>query len=674
MGPITPPTTVTGENDSLICENQVGSLNSTTSSPAQSGTTGSTTNGGAGGTGTLGPYVPPTLCVGDWEITTTTPTAAQIQAQIIQAGYVAESLNISGAPINIYPLLGVHQQGNGSLLSKGMIIGSQPSPGYPISGINQSGQSWRSIQTGTSVAGACYIGLDFGIKTLSNDTVSPNQTEYEPEAAKWTGVGCIMLTQSNNPGFFATQVRVDIATGDVAPLTPVFTGVGNGTIAGVTVGSDVTQGTVILQQLTPTTFNCYVQLPNSTVMGLGTASVGVPFNSTFINFTINMGSTAFASGDMFTIACNYLWTRAGVFNVIQSPSPQALNLHTVLKCKAVRVVPIMFTGTGNWEVDALDVLDEMPEPVTTTDGSINDIQDLFFNENRDRSYQTTPVMLKCAYTPADSINDLSKFGLSILDQYVFTCSYATMVSLIGRPIVTGDIIEVIPELQWDQNLKPVRKFLEVTDTGWSAAGFGPSYTPFVYRFAAQQALPSQETRDIFGTMDTEKYLMADSIFNNGIGQQIDTTPLTRTEEISKKAANKVPEIGSDDNRSMTQVILPPQVASNPPRNPVGNPTSDTTSLSVPNNLYIEDGLPPNGESYGEGFTLPATSGLQDGVYFRLYYPPETQIAPRLYRFSAVKNRWLFVEQDKRGQYASAKPSVRSIMQSTTRVPLNKKQT
>ncbi|MDV7390015.1 hypothetical protein RZS08_01625, partial [Arthrospira platensis SPKY1] len=112
-----------------------------------------------------------------------------------------------------------------------------------------------------------------------------------------------------------------------------------------------------------------------------------------------------------------------------------------------------------------------------------------FNENRDRDYAKVPLLLKVQYNPTDSVSDLAKFGINILDQYTFTTSFNTMVQTLGRPIVVGDIIEVIPEMQYDHNLRPIRKFLEVTDAGWASEGFGPHWRPMVYRFQAQQALP-----------------------------------------------------------------------------------------------------------------------------------------------------------------------------------------
>lgn len=609
----------------------------------------------------VGPYVPPALCVGTWEITSTDPDECATNEQLIQEGYIAESLNISGAPINIYKLLGVHEQGNGSVLSTGSLVTSPSFPGYPKTGINTGGIStWRSLQTGGAVAGSAYVGVDFGIKM----TTVPNViSEYEPKANKWTDVGAITVTQSNIPGYWAQQVRVDLADGTVAVGAPQLSGTGNGTLLVNSPGLDATQSLVTAVASSATTFDVYVTLLDNSVVSLGEATVGVPFHSLALNFTINAGVTPFDAGDMFSVAIDYQWKRVAIFNLLQTPDPQVLNLKQTYKVKAIRVVPTLYTGTDSWEILALDVLDSPP-----TD--INNIQDLFFNENRDRDYAVAPLPLKAAYTPMDSTTDLSKFGLSILDQYVFSVSFATMVQALGRPIVTGDIIEVIPEMQYDHNLMPIRKFLEVTDTGWASSGYGPAYKPFVYRFNAQQALPSQETRDIFGTLDTQKYLVPDSILMDAMGEQLNTVPLTATEEIMKDAWDAVPEVGSDDIRSVQGV---PARRPLPPANPKGQPAA----VPAPNpnngpNLYIEAGLPPGNLPYGEGFKLPDTSTASDGEYFRLYYPPETKIPARLYRYSAVSNRWIYQETDRRGDYSSFKPSMQSILSSSTKLPMDTK--
>lgn len=632
---------------SLPCENGGGSLNNPNGSPTQIGTNNAS----------LIPYSVPVLPVGTMDMTGINPSLCQNTDQQRQELYVAESLNISGAPINIFKLLGNHEQGGGSVLSRALIVGSAAYPGYPLTGINNS-SAWRSLQMGSGISGVAYVGADFGIKTLTPTGTS----EYEPNKQKWTTIGAISITQSNSPDNFAKQVKVETTDGPCETGSPQFSGVGNGTLSVTGNGSNVSPGYVSISATSSTTFSVVANLSNGTMAGLGTATVGVPFFSTFINFTISAGTTPFNSGDLFTVPVSYVWKRVGIFNIVQSPLPQTLNLKVQVLVKAIRVTPTLFTGTGSWEVLALDFLDSAP-----TD--INNIQDLFFNENRDRDYALEPVMLKVQYNPTDSSSDLAKFGLSILDQYTFMTSYVSMVKVLGRPLVTGDIIEVIPEMQWDQNLLPVRKFLEVVDTGWAAEGFSTFWRPTVYRFTAQQALPSQETRDIFGTMDTQKYLMADAVLDNGVGEQISTLPLTQMEEILKSAEDRVPETGSDDLRSIAGIPIPrPARASNKKGNP-----APATPNSNPN-LYIESGLPPGDAPYGEGFVLPTLPGPADGDYFRLYYPPETSIPARLYRFSLVKNRWIYMETDRRSDYSSHKPAVRGILQSPTQQSLNKKTT
>jgi hypothetical protein len=606
----------------------------------------------------IGPYVPPNLCMGDWEITSLDPDNCAKNEQQNQEAYVAEQLNISGAPIRIYPLLGVHQQGDGSVLAEGKLLTSIAYPGYPNTGINNGG-AWRSFTSGSSVASPnTFIAIDFGIKMMPGHNVPL----YEPETPKWTDVGAIEIIQSNDPNFFARQVKVEIATGECEYGDVSYIGTGDGTIVAVSLGLEQTPGTVSLIATGPSTFDVTFVRQDGIVEYLGSLSVGTPFNNLRVNLKIENGTIPFSVGDSFQFNVDYKWMRVGIFNLIQSPTKQVLNLKIVYKVKAVKITPTLFTGTGNWEVLNFDVIDSPPT-------NIDNIQDLFFNENRDREYDLVPKVIKAQYTPADSVTDLSKFGLSILDQYTFAVSFVTMVKLLGRPVVVGDILEVVPELQYDQNLKPIRKFLEVTDTGWASQGFSTAYKPTVYRFNAQIALASQETRDIFGTLDTEKYLISDSVLMDGVGSNLNTWPLTATEEINKAAIQAVPETGTDDQRTISKVLErdPPPAA-----NPKGQPPQGSAMPPPAANLYIASGLPPNGEAYGEGYELPDVSTATDGEYFRLYYPASTNVGPRLYRFSLIKNRWIFMEADKRHVNNSATPSLQKILQSKTQQPLGKK--
>jgi hypothetical protein len=600
------------------------------------------------------PYVVPDVCIGTWELTGSNAEECAANENALLESLAAEQLNISGAPINIYKLLGIHEQDHESLLPFGALFTSPSSPSYPSSGINTT--SWRSSVNGDDVAGAAFVGLDFGIKLTPNDL-----SEYEGPSTNWQKVGSISLTQSNTPGYWAKQVRVDIADSEVQIGAVEYGSAGDGPIVDLTAGSHSTRGSIDIIFNSASSFNVVFSSGSSSI-AVGSGTVGAPFRSVYVNFTVQDGIVPFELGDVVTIPFDYVWKRVALFSLIQSPSPQVLNLQQQYTVRAIRVVPVMFTGTEEWEVSTFDVSSSVP-----TD--INNIQDIFFNENRDRDYAKVPVEVKVQYTPGDTSSDLSKFGLAILDQYQFTISFASMVAALGRPIVTGDILEVIPEMQYDHNLKPVRKFLEVSDTGWSNEGFTPSFKPIIFKFTAQQALPSQETRDLFGTPDTQKYLVPDPILDSAFGLQINTQPLTISEEIAKEANDDVPEIGTNDIRTVAGV---PERVPMPPANPKGQPAAVSDVNKGKPNLYVESALPPNNEPYGEGFKLPEPSVSTDGDYFRLYYPPETKIPARLYRFSAVKNHWVYLETDRRGEYNSMKPSVQKIMQSSNKQSLRTK--
>ena len=124
--------------------------------------------------------------------------------------------------------------------------------------------------------------------------------------------GLFALNQYLGVGNRAYVVRANVDLTDAASSfigigTPVTTapnlmGVGNGSISGLTVVSPM----VKLENFTlvatgPFSFNV-----TGSVSGLiGIATVGVPFTSNKVNFTIQAGTTAFVAGDYFTFGLKY---------------------------------------------------------------------------------------------------------------------------------------------------------------------------------------------------------------------------------------------------------------------------------------------------------------------------------------------------------------------------------
>ena len=80
--------------------------------------------------------------------------------------------------------------------------------------------------------------------------------------------------------------------------TPTYAGTGNGTISGVTAGAGSATETISITALDATHFS----VTGSVSGALGTATVGTPFVSGPLSFSLAAGTTPFVAGDTFTVA------------------------------------------------------------------------------------------------------------------------------------------------------------------------------------------------------------------------------------------------------------------------------------------------------------------------------------------------------------------------------------
>jgi hypothetical protein len=576
------------------------------------------------------PYVPPELCVGEFRITQGDCAATENN---YQESLAAENLAISGAPLNLFKLLGVHEQGKLiDLTGQGEPLASS---GSPADAFDSLAPEWTSAETGMVVTTTpSYIGYDFGVRKTSY-----GQDENAPGIADAKHITSIRITQGSVSSTHVRQVRVDRSDGGykIDPVKVMFSGAGNGTLGQFYAGYGAVPGLFMAAAISASQFLItFIGSAGSSVLGV--ANVGTQFNSAYGSFTITAGSTPFGAGDLFTAPVELNWYRVDVVNVPDVPVV-LIGLKQSAASRYWRVVPLVFGGslTGDaWVVSKLEMFDFQST-------RLDNIQDTLYMENRDRDYANSSIQLKVAYQPFDGMNDMSKFGFQVADVYTFTTSFAEMVTQLGRPIVVGDVIELPSEMQYDHNLRPVRKFLEVSDVAWSAEGYTTGWKPVLYRFTAQQLIPSQEHRDILGTADTQKYVVDDGSFFAGI-EQIQTAPLTVTEANQADAVKAVPEKGTN----------------------VREAASGTNRFNAPGTYdgvgpYTEDGLPPDGLPYKEGFKMPDVSTASDGDYFRLNYDPKLKIPPRLYKFSHIKNHWIYVETDRRNQRSAHKPSQLEIL-------------
>lgn len=496
-------------------------------------------------------YTQPDLCIGDLSYNNECSKLDQNYIESLNA----QVLEISGAPLNVYKLLGVHEQTqeinlistNGRSIASGSLSGTLPM--YAFENILLS---WESDTMGATVtSGNTYIGWNFG--TFKN---SYGEEKYAPPQKLKKNVTRLKIKQGGIATNQATKIKIE--------------------------------------------------------------------NS-------NDGGATWYRVDIIT--CSFS-TDLVTYDIAQS-----------FPANMWRLVPIEFSGTSSdtWIINTIELYDYVATAVTN-------IEDLFFLENRNKDYATNPIQLKVQYDVGETGTDFSRFGIDIPLQYVFTISFARMVALLSRPIVVGDIIELPNEMQYNTKLVGVKKWFEVTDTGWSANGYAPNWQPILYRFTAEPLIANTGNRDVIGfTKNTINSSDSDFIFESS---QVVNIQNTSSENIAADASQAVPETGTD----VSDMVYSDGLSTDP--NPLPHTYNSTAN-------YVEDGIPPNGLPYTEGSDFP--NAPLDGSYHRLTYPGDTRIPTRLFKFSVVKGRWIFQETDRRSEYSSHKKAMLDIMKSNDRV-------
>lgn len=344
------------------------------------------------------------------------------------------------------------------------------------------------------------------------------------------------------------------------------------------------------------------------------------------------------------------WKRLGIISIPDTGDLVTVGVPSNAMYNQWRLVPIFFNGVASnsqWEVIELHL-------VEATATSIDNIQDFFLNENRDRSYSRQSILLKCQYDLLDVQTELAKFGISLPQTYIFTCSYAMMVQRLGRPILIGDVLELPGEVQYDASLNPVRKWLEVTDTAWATEGYAFNWKPQLFKFYGQPIMPSVEHRDLLGTPGKVNDAMTDDDFLKGVLQN--DAAYKSAEAIIQKSKDDVPQTGGDP-----QNIRSGKAMGKPPGTYDGR------------DPYVQDAIPPDGAAFTIGDVLPAANTISDGHYHRQTYthvPASLRPADRLLKWNG--SHWNVIEVNTRVTYESHKKSVSRVLKSEHQVNLDAK--
>ena len=176
----------------------------------------------------------------------------------------------------------------------------QPDGVTPASGTNEH----SVVRTVTSLGQSVQL---YGIPYFWKDA---SDNAYHGDARNEYGL--FALNQFLGVGNRAYVVRSNIDLSDSAesfigigtpiPTVPTLIGVGNGTLTSIAATSPMVKlESFTLIATSSSTFN----VVGSKSGLIGIASVGVPFTSSMVGFTINAGSTNFSAGDYFTFSLEY---------------------------------------------------------------------------------------------------------------------------------------------------------------------------------------------------------------------------------------------------------------------------------------------------------------------------------------------------------------------------------
>lgn len=120
---------------------------------------------------------------------------------------VNEALNIGGATLNIFKLLGVHEQGKlVDCTGRGEAISNGDLPNFPsANAFDKYITEWRSVQRGTGVTASTYIGYDFGdIKTNDN-----SRRAYGVDTSIYKHIATITIKQAAQQTRRVTRARIE---------------------------------------------------------------------------------------------------------------------------------------------------------------------------------------------------------------------------------------------------------------------------------------------------------------------------------------------------------------------------------------------------------------------------------------------------------------------------------
>jgi hypothetical protein len=307
--------------------------------------------------------------------------------------------------------------------------------------------------------------------------------------------------------------------------------------------------------------------------------------------------------------------------------------------------------------------------------SERNIQDLLFLENRDRKYDTSVYSMRGMYQVTDSDFSLEQFGLFLQTGTLFmTFHINDMVAILGRRIISGDVIEVLHLKDFEALTDiPValKRFFIVGDASKSSEGYSPTWWPHLWRCKINPLVDSQEYKDIINQMQTTTNAAGDEVPVGTLGELLST--YNRYNDINRaiieQAEIDLPYSGYDTSNIYTAAVTTKTSKvgdSTVTKQTLGDPLGLTAdnALTADGSITADkaivtpdkkvsgyltgDGLPPNSLPVATGISFPIEP--QDGDFcLRVDYSPN-----RLFRYDG--RRWVKVEDAVRTSLTPGAPN------------------
>lgn len=268
---------------------------------------------------------------------------------------------------------------------------------------------------------------------------------------------------------------------------------------------------------------------------------------------------------------------------------------------------------------------------------VGEIQDLLFLENRDRNYSEDVVELRGNFSPVDTDYDLSQFGIFLSsDTLRFDFHYTDMINMIGRKLMSGDVLEVPAERDINLDGIFVNSYYVVEDAMYSSSGYSVTWEPHIWKVRAKKLDGSPEFDKIFESAAKRSTMGGEGDFTGIMPQGIaDLLDGDLYDNDTKEAVNRYGRIlGINEaviEEAQCNVYFDPKFFN-----------GDHFYINVDGNGYPQlmpwrtgTGEPPNGGFLrGVGTVFP--DNMEDGEYFlRVDFTPDRLFQKRGNRFVKI---------------------------------------